>query len=188
MRHLNRYNESAGQPWWQVDEDEMGRHMSGQSLDTFSKAEVEAILRLARETTCSMVEIDELYYPGKSMNRSRPVTMNIDLFNTRTTTLRLYTFGHERIPFGHIDHPRKSCQQIEIWLGHRIETGCPDDVGGLDPNCKFTILKSTDDYFYVEKYRILDERYYVDGHYICDGINGLMSLVRRDVQRGPARS
>ena len=188
MKHLNGYNESAGQPWWQVDEDEMGRHMSGQSLDTFSKAEVEAILRPARETTCSMVEIDELYYPGKSMNQSRPITMDIGLLFMPVNTLRKYTFGHERIPFVHIGHPRKSCQQIKIWLGHWIGTGCPDDVGGLDPNCMFTILKSTDDYFYVEKYRIRDGRYYIDANYICDGIDGLMSLVRQDVQRGPARS
>ena len=186
MRHLTGYNESAGRAWRRVDEDEMGRHMSGQSLDTFSKTEVEAILRPARGTTRSLVTIHELYFPGRSVNRSRPMTMNIDLLFMHVNTLRTYTFGHERKPFVLISHPRKSCQQIQIWVQ---DCAWPRRNPDRSDTPMFKILKSTDDYFYVQKYRIRrtgDNS--VDGHYICDGIDGLMSLVRRDVQRGPARS
>ena len=203
MRHLTGYNESAGRPWWQVDEDKIGRHMSGHSLDTFSKAEVNAILDLARGATRGPVWIHEFYFPDKPMNRSRPVTMSIDLLNTRANTLRSYLFAHVSsdsvldMPRTKIFHPRKSSQQIQIWVDLFSGGYGP----GLRPTTEwsvptayivFEILKSTDDYFYVRKmYRIIGHlatavdlsQFGGPHHYICDGIDGLVSLVRQELGR-----
>lgn len=170
MKHIHRYNESAGQGWRQVTEQEIDRRMSKERADTFTKEEVKAILDLVAKTGrhVGIVEYDirtERLQPG--------------LFHSRRTPLRVLR-AHEYAPDWPIrwkrafTHPRVPSNYIYI-----ADFGLSSEEE--QSSVYVDIYKSADDYYF------LDIVAHTNAYYVCDGLDGLKSLLGHFFEQRKAR-
>jgi hypothetical protein len=188
MRHLTGYNESAGRPWWRVDEEGLRRHMSGQVVDCFSGGEVKAILGLVGDVVPrdnvpgGNLALVDLYSIDGIRRNPVPSTsaMSIDLFGLVSDRIGAYMFCDGEIDFTHSFpiHSRSSKFQLFDYSFHAPPDRIKISAGTSDYSDRVVclVVKSVDDYFYVQKYHSSSSETASD-HYICDAIAGLMSLL-----------
>ncbi len=165
MKHLRRYNESAGRPWLELRKGEMRRHMNGKEADTFAKGEVTAILDLMGATGRHVIVTE--YLIGAK-------TLEVGLFNRSARRLREHVFGggtDGAAPSVHIVSPMTPANNI-----------CISDQSR---HIWTEIFKSTDDYFYVTRHNLQHQGSALSGpglgrnecFYLCDELHGLKSML-----------
>jgi hypothetical protein len=155
MVHLRSYNESAGELYRQVDNEEFESHKDSQQVDTFTKGELQTLFNIIEGTT-RVIQVGLYNISGPKMSDIDHLTH----YRMSVRTLKEYNFGgadNKSIT----SYPRIPTNNIYIW------------DRGLSWQISMTIeiTKSCDDYFYVSvTMRRAD-------YYICDGVAGLKSLV-----------
>jgi hypothetical protein len=152
MTHLKSYNESAGQLWRQVGEQEMATRITGQQVDAFTTPEVRKILTLVEGLDLGgYCQVSEAQASGK--------LLDITKFGDWTRQLRHHYFGEQ--PKTELIYPRAAATNVHV-------DGCY--WHNMARSWQLKIYKSVDDWFYV-----------YDGHddsyYLCDGIQGLLDFM-----------
>lgn len=169
MKHILSYNESAGPGWRQVTVEEIDRRMSREQADTFTEAEVKAILDLVAKSG-RHVKVWEYENEIRQLSQGLFISSEIKMRWLRSHLVN----PDEHIGWeSEIKHPGVPANNIYI-------KDCPSDVrrtGAM--RCKdsdyipFDTYKSTDDYFFVA----MDPRGFLAGYYVCDGQDGLESML-----------
>ena len=161
MRHIITYNEAAqGAYFRRVDRRDAERRLKSLGDDYFLHGEVEKMIRKAAEFGWEgkLVERGFSWGAGWCLKSFLGFSIFGDLL--RTTELP----SGERIAC----HPRRQANQVCLSV--------------YPPEFSFNILKSVDDYFFVE---LVEETDDLDGngiidevsHYVCDGIDGVIALM-----------
>ena len=151
-------NESGGHPWRRLDEGAMAREMRGVEADTFSEADVLEVFRLL-EGTGKTAKVTE--YHGQ-VGR-----LGLADFGSEAVVLRKTIFS----PDGWktlTNHPGDAFPMVRV---PAARLGI-DHIHPLLPHAPMEVCKSSDDYFYAKAGPYRKEEYFV-----CDGIDGLLSLV-----------
>jgi len=150
MIHIKSYNESAGQIWSQVGEQEMATKIAGQRIDAFTTAEVRKILTLVEG-------LDLGGYSVVSENKASGKLLDITVFGEWPRKLRHHFIG--KTTKTELIYPRVAATNVLIagYYEHKMSR-----------SWQLNIYKSVDDWFYVH-----------DGHsfYLCDGIQGLLDFM-----------
>ena len=166
MIHLRSFNESAGQLYREVDDEEFESHMDSQQVDTFSKGELQILFD------------NILWVPTKAIE--------VWLYKVRGTKMSAITFYHALTTIGFTN--RAKARVLKTYKIDNKSTRTLPQVGSypMTPANKIymwveglswqipieiIITKSCDDYFYAY---VTTRR--VD-YYICDGLAGLKSLL-----------
>jgi hypothetical protein len=154
MIHLRTYNESAGSIYRELSEDEIKEHMSENRPDTFTSGEVQTLLDIVKATN-RPVEFVEWNFDMKD-------GLEFHSINSRRLRSHLFLFEPDGKTTRDIMFPRVPANNIII---------C--DVGRkMQEYMYIFLLKSSDDWFYALM-EIEDE----PSWFICDGFNGLKSLI-----------
>jgi hypothetical protein len=124
MIHIKSYNESAGQIWSQVGEQEMATRIAGQQVDAFTTAEVRKILTLVEG-------LDLGGYCQVSEAQASGELLDITKFGDWTRQLRHHYFGEQ--PKTELIYPRVVANNVFVECGYDFY---------------IDIYKSVDDWFY----------------------------------------
>jgi hypothetical protein len=161
MKHLKPFMESAGSMWRQVDRAEMERKMRGKVIDTITKAEIQKVIDLLKETGRN-IDLIEYKMDAKNLDINlfgKPV--KTPLVGARFQVLRRhYDKLNKKIGFvvpQLVEHPRMATNNLYI----------------VDYSIPIEIFKCEDDYFWVSKSSQNTNRQ----DFICDGIQGLLSML-----------
>jgi len=161
MRHIRTYNEAAQSPdFRKVNLEQIERRMKGMVYDYFSPAEVNEVIGKAAE----------LGWKGKVTEwRFRPVKGNPGFSISAVMRGMVYGGSSLRVtglPSGtrsEANYPRMQSNKLLLVLDELIDF--------------FEILKSVDDYFYVEAIGNFPDSEYKFTYYVCEGIDGVLSLM-----------
>jgi hypothetical protein len=180
MRHIRTYNESSGQTWRRVGEDEMARHMRGQEVDTFAKGEVKEIVDLIIPKLGW--EVREVHVP----TLARTGRLEIEMFDEEVQPLRKFFTDSDGRPSHDIDNSRKPSNHVIVCDMTQVAPNVLFMGVPMTKNVWHEIFKSTDDYFYVCTSDPTED----DVYHICDGLVGVKSLLGEFIEgryRGRAR-
>jgi len=154
MTHLVTYNESAGKLYRQVDEDEIIRHMATQKADNFTPGEIQVLLDFVEGTGRKVTVVESKKDLDNFMFRQRGERIKIHTFNWDDDKSAQRDVFYRRTP---------PTNNVYIW----------DDGLIGQTHIVVNIYKSSDDWFYASvKYNM-----HISAWVICDGFNGLKSLV-----------
>ncbi len=146
--------ESAGSMWRQVDRAEMERKMRGKVIDTITKAEIQKVIDLLKETGRN-IDLIEYKMDAKNLDINlfgKPV--KTPLVGARFQVLRRH---YDKLNKKLVEHPRMTTNNLYI----------------VDYSIPIEIFKCEDDYFWVSKSSQNTNRQ----DFICDGIQGLLSML-----------
>ncbi len=116
--------ESTGSIWQQVTKEEMERKMRGKVIDTITKAEVQKVIDLLKESDRD-IDLIECKMDAK--------TLDVNLFGKFAKTLRNH---YDKLNKKRFEHPRMATNNLYI-----TSFGLPN----------IEIFKCEDDYFWVSK-------------------------------------
>jgi hypothetical protein len=163
MKHIRQFESAAGDGWSEVTEMEVVNRMRDQTLDTFVAGEIKSI---AKAIAGKDLWIKEQYYNHNNLQMTPEVFYNRQFLNVRPEYQPTWN---------------RPWRDFSAWFDgvneiHRLVITSLDKASPYSKRyLTLDVVKSVDDYYFVHK-----SVYSGNLYYVCDGLDGLMSLLSED--------